>query len=84
MIKSTILEDFLKSVGKINTKKPIIICGRPGPTGKTSLCDILRTHGSNVIEISDGVSSLVKYLDDKNHYIEEEYYYLIVLNERVR
>lgn len=45
-----------------------IILGHPGPTGKTHLCDALKSRGYNAIEISEQVGNLVSYKDSKNHY----------------
>jgi ABC-type lipoprotein export system ATPase subunit len=73
-----------KLLSKIDRNKPVIILGKSGPTGKTTLFLKLNSIGCNVIEISETVNNLVNYLDDKDHYIEGENYYLIVLNERIR
>ena len=75
------LEELLS---KINKNKPVVILGRTGPTGKTTLCNKLDEEGYKVIEISESMAGLIQYNDGKNHYIENDYYNVIVLNERVR
>lgn len=45
----------------------IIILGRPGPTGKTWLCNKLKEYGFNAIEISEDIYKSVIYTDDDNH-----------------
>lgn len=75
------LEELLR---KLKPGKPIIIMGKPGPTGKTTLCNKLNEEGYKVVEISESIAGLIQYNDGKNHYIESDYYNVIVLNERVR
>lgn len=75
------LEELLR---KLKPGKPIVIMGRQGPTGKTTLCNKLIDEGYKVIEISESIGGLVQYNDGKNHYIENDYYNVIVLNERVK
>lgn len=47
--------------------RTFIICGKPGPTGKTWLWDALRKAGHNAIEISEGIGGFVDYRDNENH-----------------
>lgn len=75
------LEELLANVKKNN---PIVILGKPGPTGKTTVCNNLSEKGYKVVEISELIFGLVSYNDNKNHYIDNEYYSVIVLNEKVR
>ena len=37
----------------------IVILGRPGPTGKTWLCNILTQHGFNAVEISAELTHII-------------------------
>lgn len=46
-----------------------IIMGKPGATGKTRLCQLLKERGLNAIEISENIVNLVEYNDNKNHVI---------------
>lgn len=75
------LEELLS---KLKPGKPIVIMGKPGPTDKTTLCNKLIKEGYKVIEISESIGGLIQYNDGRNHYIENDYYNVIVLNERVR
>lgn len=45
-----------------------VIMGRCGPTGKTWLCNELRTNGLNVIEITDQTYDIVDYHDERNYF----------------
>lgn len=47
--------------------RTFVICGKPGPTGKTWLWNELRKAGHNAIEISDGLGGLVDFRDDNNY-----------------
>lgn len=66
-----------------HTKRPytFFILGRPGPTGKTWLTNILKRDGFMAFELSDSVSNLVEYKDDQNHVIEDDRNIIIVLNK---
>ena len=46
-----------------------VICGRPGPTGKSWLYYNLLERGFRVIELSEDMAGLIEYNDDKNHVI---------------
>lgn len=81
MKKNKKLEEILET---ISIYKPIVILGKPGPTGKTSLYNKLKEKGYNVIEISEDISDFVNYNDDKNHFIEKEYYNVFILNKLVK
>lgn len=64
------INDIVRAIeGYSNAKAyTYVICGRPGPTGKTGLCTYLTVHGFNAVEISEGLYSLVDYIHlDKNH-----------------
>lgn len=61
-----------------------IITGRPGPTGKTFLCQKLKQNGYNAFEISEVAAGVLDYKDNKNHY-KVDYVnkqLLIVLNKK--
>lgn len=62
-----------------------IILGRPGPTGKTWLCEALRHSGIKAFEISESVYSLVRYDDLCNHYVVDHASktVTIILNKRL-
>ncbi len=45
-----------------------VILGRPGPTGKTYLCNQLCENGYNAIEITEEIYDLVSFDDNKNHF----------------
>lgn len=44
-----------------------VILGKRGPTGKTWLCNELKNHGFNAIEITESIFDLVSYSDNDNH-----------------
>lgn len=49
----------------------ILITGRPGPTGKTWLCDRLKENGYNAVEITESLSvnkGVTCVYDTNNHY----------------
>lgn len=61
----------------------IVILGRPGPTGKTWLCNVLRQHNFNAVEISEEITPFVNWLDSKkNYYFTDPYtkHITIILN----
>lgn len=62
-----------------------IITGRGGPTGKTFLCNQLKKNNYNAFEISEDISTLVNYRDDRNHYIVDHVkkQVVIVLNKLI-
>lgn len=49
-----------------------IIMGKPGPTGKTRLCDNLNKAGFKAFEVSEYLTGMVEYLDNENHYLVDE------------
>ena len=63
----------------------IVITGKPGPTGKTSLCETFNNAGFKAIELTEmlDMNNLVDFKDDKNHVLvdEEQKVILIVLNK---
>lgn len=63
-----------------------IILGRPGKTGKTWLCNELRVHGFNAFEISEDIYDLVRYNDEENHVMVNNYskQVTIVLNKLIK
>lgn len=63
----------------------VIITGRTGPTGKTTLCKLLNNAGVRAIEISESLNYHVDYLDMyENEMIidDENKIVLVVLNRR--
>lgn len=48
-------------------KPTYIVCGKPGPTGKTWLWNELRKAGHDAIELSEGLGRFVDYRDNENH-----------------
>ena len=61
----------------------VIITGKTGPTGKTTLCKLLVSAGVRAIEISEDLNFHVRYSDDnKNEMIVNEFNetVLVVLN----
>lgn len=45
-----------------------IILGRPGPTGKTFLRNMLIEHSYDAVEVSENIWHLVNYKDSENHF----------------
>ena len=60
----------------------VIITGRTGPTGKTTLCKLLNNAGVRAIEISEDLNFYVEYSNNKNNVIVKEFNetVLVVLN----
>ena len=58
----------IKDIGGYPKDYTFIILGKPAPTGKTYLCELLRSQGYNAFEISEEVLPYVEYCDNKNHY----------------
>lgn len=60
-----------------------IVCGKPGPTGKSWLYHSLFECGYKAVELSEDMASLVNYNDDKNHVIINgvDKFVLIILNK---
>lgn len=67
-------------------EKPLyIICGKPGPTGKTWLWNALRQAGHNAVEITDAIGPFVDYRDNENHIHDGGFgQVVIVLNKPLR
>lgn len=63
----------------------IVITGKPGPTGKTSLCKTFNNEGFKAIELTEilYLNDLVDFKDDKNHVLVDngQKVILIVLNK---
>lgn len=63
----------------------IVITGKPGPTGKTSLCKTFNSVGFKAIELTEmlDMNNLVDFKDDKNHVLVDngQKVILIVLNK---
>lgn len=63
----------------------IVITGKPGPTGKTSLCKTFNNAGFKAIELTEmlDMNNLVDFKDDKNHVLVDDgqKVILIVLNK---
>lgn len=64
----------------------IIITGKPGPTGKTTLCKLLVNAGLNAVEISESLYTRVAYLlnSDNEVVIDEENETVLVILNRLR
>lgn len=79
---------FIDNIGNSLADKreyTIVILGRSGPTGKTWLCNALKNHGFNAVEISEElILARVDFgTDNGNHYYinHAEKYIVIVLNK---
>ena len=76
--------DILRFAGSRGDRSwTYIVTGRPGPTGKTYLCDLLKRNRYHAIEISEDIFTLVEYKDDKNHVLinDAEKYAIIIKNK---
>lgn len=64
----------------------IIITGKPGPTGKTTLCKLLVNAGLNAVEISESLYTRVVYLlnSDNEVVVDEENKTVLVILNRLR
>ena len=64
----------------------VIITGKPGPTGKTTLCKLLVNAGINAIEISELLYTNVAYLleNDNMVTIDDENKTVLVILNRLR
>lgn len=79
--------EHIFNIYKLEYKKellvePILICGKSGPTGKTTLCKRLKKLGFNAIEISESLCFMVDYRSANNKVFYEDEYTLICLNKR--
>lgn len=63
-----------------------IILGKPGPTGKTTLCGVLKIAGYNAFEITEDLLYHTRLDGIENYFIVNEYqkYTLVILNRYVR
>jgi hypothetical protein len=63
-----------------------VILGKVGPTGKTSLCNMLRSLGCNAHEITPVIHRYVEYTTDGNHCWVDNYNkaITIMLNEKIK
>ena len=77
--KEVLLNAQVRASGGDN--RPIIICGRTGPTGKTWLWNELRRAGHNAIEISEGINAFIDYRDNENHMVDFGHSVIIILNK---
>lgn len=78
--------DVLRFAGSQGDREWVyIITGRPGPTGKTFLCNKLKENGYNSIEISEDTGRSVKYFGDRNTFNVnyEKKQVVIVLNRLI-
>lgn len=68
----------------IHGRPTFIICGKPGPTGKTWLRNQLRALGWNAVELPMDATPFITYNDDENHIIQDNFENIVVviLNER--
>ena len=58
--------------GEIAKEFTYVILGGRGPTGKSWLWRFLTMNGFRACKISEDVGGLIKYEDNKNHYIVDE------------
>lgn len=68
---------------KILREYTVVITGRYGPTGKTTLCKLLVNAGINAIEISEILNNRIIYLDKNSNDIlidDDNKIVLVVLN----
>lgn len=65
---SQILHAILDNPDPAYKTKTYVVLGRPGPTGKTWLCEKLKLYGYKVVEISEHIFDLVEYYGSTNHY----------------
>ena len=79
--------EILKAADKARARggnPTYIICGKPGPTGKTWLCTELQKAGHNAVEISEGLFNFVDYRDDLNHMLNDGFgVVIIILNKPI-
>ena len=64
-----------------------IILGRTGPTGKTYLCNLLKSNGYNAMEINERIYDLIEYhRNGTNHFRVDTLrkQVVIVLNRSLR
>ena len=81
-----ILDTILSSKNLFNPEEyTYIIMGHVGPTGKTWLCNELRHHGHNAIEITDQIYDIVDYHDEHNYFRRDvvNKQVVIVLNKKI-
>lgn len=64
----------------------VVITGRYGPTGKTTLCKLLVNAGINAIEISETLNNRVIYLykNDNDVLIDDDNKIVLVVLNRIR
>lgn len=64
------------------SKCAFIILGRPGPTGKTWLCEHLRALCLRAYDLSESVCYQVNYIGDRNYYVTDlsKHQITIILN----
>ena len=61
----------------------VIIVGKTGPTGKSTLCKLLVNSGIKAIDISESLNGYVKYSDSYENTVNIDHYdesILVVLN----
>lgn len=70
----------------MKNKYTVIILGKPGPTGKTTLYKELTNDGFRVLELSETIDDEVLYCHENNHFIIDSYNRAIicVLNKRIK
>lgn len=77
-------ENLVKFLDDHTKTKPIIICGKSGATGKTTLCNKLCELGYNALEISEDINNYIMWHFNDNIFIENEKYSLIILNKKLK
>lgn len=73
-----LLQDMLKHLDNPG-EYTYIIMGKPGPTGKTWLCNKLRQYGYNACEITESVCWIVDYRDNGNYYLIKKPHRVVVI-----
>lgn len=74
--------EILKAADKARARggnPTYIICGKPGPTGKTWLCNELQKAGHNAVEISEAIVQFVSYHDNENHMLNNGFDTVIII-----
>lgn len=85
---STATDIYMEIVGSQVLKDyTVIIAGKTGPTGKTTLCKLLINAGVRAIEISESLNNYVDYTIRNNQndmIINEENETVLVILNRLR
>ena len=83
---TAIRNSIINSANLFDSKEyTYIITGRIGPTGKTWLCNELRSNGLNAVEITELMYDIVNYNGNYNHFRldVDNKVFVIVLNKEI-